>query len=142
MANEKTKRSAAAAIHAVVYSFPFLFLTRSPVALLLIAGTHFVIDRFRLARYVVWAKNFLAPRVLTVMPEGTSTPAQCQNCVHCGPAYCRVFKGKRVRNHPWAECSGTGYHKDRPAFLAVWLLIIADNAMHVLLNGLAIRFFG
>ena len=28
------------------------------------------------------------------------------------------------------------------AFLAVWLLIIADNVMHVVINGLAIRYLG
>lgn len=106
MANEKTKRSLAAAIHALVYTLPFLFLTQSPAALAVISTTHFVIDRWRLARFVVWAKNWLGP------------------------------------NHPWSECSGTGYHRDRPPWLAVWLLIIADNVMHVLINGAAIRWLG
>lgn len=44
------------------------------------------------------------------------------------------------RNHPWAECSATGYHKDRPAWLAVWLLIIGDNVLHVVLNGIAFAY--
>lgn len=102
MATEKVKRSAAAAVHALAYGLPFLFLTRSPAALAVIVGSHFVIDRWRLARYVVWAKNFLAPR-------GAAAP--------------------------WARCQGTGYDKDRPAFLAVWLLIIADNVLHVCINA-------
>lgn len=106
MANEKTKRSVAAAAHALSYALPFLFITLSPLALVVIVATHFVIDRWRLARYVVWAKNVLGPR-----------------------AY----------RYPWVECQGTGYHKDRPAWMAVWLLIIADNVLHVLINAAAIR---
>lgn len=104
MATEKTKRSLAAAVHALTYTLPFLFITRSPAALALICGTHFVIDRWRLARYVVWAKNWLGP------------------------------------NRPWAECVATGYPADRPAWLTVWLLIIADNTLHVLCNGLALAY--
>lgn len=101
MAAEKTKRSTAAAVHALAYTLPFLLLTRSPAALAVIAITHFVIDRWRLARYVVWLKNW------------PMTP-------------------------PWPECTATGYPPDRPAWMAVWLLIIADNTMHVICNGMAL----
>ena len=107
MANEKTSKSLAALAHALSYTVPFLFLTSSWPALAVIAGTHFVIDRWRLARYVVWAKNLLGP--------------------------------KRFR-YSWAECKATGYHKDRPPWMAVWLLIVADNVMHVAINGLALRY--
>ncbi len=106
MANEKTKHSLAAAVHALAYALPFLLLTQSPAALAVIVGTHFVIDRWRLARFVVFAKNFMGPR--------SQWPT-------------------------WERCQGTGYDKDRPAWLAVWLLIIADNVLHVLINGAALR---
>lgn len=109
MATDKTKKSVAALAHALSYTLPFLFLTFNPFAIAFIASTHFVIDRFRLARYVVWAKNLPAPR-----------------------AY----------RYAWADCQATGYHKDRPPWLAVWLLIVADNVMHVILNGLALRLWG
>lgn len=109
MANEKTKASAAALAHAVTYTLPFAILTRSVPALLVIFGTHFAIDRWRLARYLCWIKNFVQPG---------------------------------FRNHPWSECSGTGYHKDRPTWMSVWLMIITDNVMHVLCNAAAIRFLG
>lgn len=99
MATEKTKRSLAAAVHAACYSLPFLLLTRSPAAMAFIIGTHFIIDRWRLARFVVWFKN---------------------GCT--GPV------------------TATGYAADVPAWLAVWLLIIVDNTMHIALNGLAIKF--
>lgn len=100
MANEKTKSNIAAAAHAATYTLPFLALRPSGKQVALIAGTHYLIDRYRLARYVVWAKNFIAP------------------------------KGQ---NHEMTE---TGYPSERPAWMSVWLLIIADNTLHILLNRL------
>lgn len=107
MANEKTKRSVAALCHVLTYALPFLFLRPSWLALSVIVSTHLVIDRWRVARFVVWAKNFLAPF------DETET---------------------------WAVCAATGYPPDRPAWLSVWLMIIADNIMHVLINGLALKY--
>lgn len=108
MATEKTKRSSAAAIHAACYTLPFLLITQSPLALAIIVGTHFIIDRWRLARFVVWAKNW---------------PWQ------------RHFANDRWRLKP---LTATGYQDDVPAWLSVWLLIITDNTLHLLCNGLAI----
>lgn len=111
MANEKTKQHVAAAVHAFVYTLPFVLLTGNPNepkawhALAIIMSTHFLIDRYRLARFVVFGKNFLAPR--TVWPT-------------------------------WADCAATGYPSARPPWLAVWLLIIADNILHVMINGIAL----
>lgn len=61
MANAKTTSHLPAAIHGVTYAACFLPLTRNPKALAIIGGTHFVIDRWRLAKYVVWARNQFAP---------------------------------------------------------------------------------
>lgn len=118
MAQEKTKKSLAALAHAVTYTLPFLFLTRDPLALGFIAGTHFMIDRWRLARYVCYAKNFLAPKVSITIRDGYAV------------------EGDRWW-HPWEVCSTTGYHSSRPPWLAVWLLIIADNTLHLICNGIA-----
>lgn len=49
MATEKTQRWWPAIVHAVTYGVPFLMVTRSPLALAVIVGTHAVIDRYRLA---------------------------------------------------------------------------------------------
>lgn len=62
MAEEKTKRWAPAAVHGVTYALPFLAVTRSSRALAVIAGTHIVIDHYRLSGHLNWAKNQLAPR--------------------------------------------------------------------------------
>ncbi len=102
MAEEKTKRWWPAVVHAVTYGLPFLLLTRNPVALAVIIGTHAVIDRYRLARHVCWAKNNLAPR-----------------------GY----------NPPWRECKATGYPESKPPWMAVWLMIVADNTLHVAINS-------
>jgi Protein of unknown function (DUF3307) len=105
MALEKTGASLPAAAHAATYAVCFLPLTRDPVRLAVIGGTHFVIDRWRLARYVVWAKNQAVPT--------------------------------RLR-YPWSEGRATGYHQDRPSWMAVWLMIAADNTLHLLVNRLVL----
>lgn len=78
MAVNKRTQSAAAMFHVLFYAIPFLVLRPSPAALAVIVGTHFLIDRFGLARYVVWAKNFYLsldrlppPLTPTGFPEGT-----------------------------------------------------------------------
>jgi len=106
MAQQKTTRNLAAVCHALTYTLPFVLLGASVSALAVICLTHLVIDRFRLARFVCFAKNYLAP------------PSQW-------PA--------------WERCKVTGYDSDRPPWLAVWLLIIADNTMHLLCNYAALR---
>lgn len=134
MANEKTKRSLAALCHVLTYALPFLFLRPSWPALVVIVSTHFVIDRWRLARFVVWAKNFIAPWEKVVA-------AQVPNTAEVASAGGTVTQLCVVRsNPPWAECKATGYPPQTPAWLAVWLLIIADNIMHVVINALALRY--
>jgi hypothetical protein len=105
MATEKTKRWWPAVVHALTYGLPFLLVTRSPLALAVIVGTHAVIDRYRLARHLVWAKNQLAP--------ASHRPS-------------------------WADARATGYPSDTPPWLAVWLLIIADNTVHLAINAGAV----
>ena len=45
----------------VVYTLPFLFLTTVPETLLVIAASHFLIDRWRLPRFIIWARNLPFP---------------------------------------------------------------------------------
>jgi Protein of unknown function (DUF3307) len=108
MANNKTKSFLPALYHVTTYSIPFIFLTPvSAEGFLFIIATHFAIDHWRLARYVVFAKNFMCP--------ADDIPT-------------------------WDDCKATGYPPDRPAWLSVWLLIIADNIMHIILNAIAIQY--
>lgn len=105
MAAEKTSKHLPAALHAASYTACFLPLTRSYKALLVIGGTHFVIDRWRLAKHVSWAKNQLAPK--SYRPGHTST----------------------------------GYSDTKPEWMAVWLMIITDNTMHLAINHWALGRF-
>lgn len=107
IAGKKTSSSFVTAIHVVLYTLPFTLITQEPIALAIIAGTHFVIDRWRLARHVAWAFN-------------------------------RLWPGSR----PWSECSKTGFSPDLPPYLATWLMIITDSTMHIVINGLAIHYYG
>lgn len=129
MAAQKTKRWAPTLAHVATYTLPFLLLTQAPIALLFIAGTHAVIDHWRLARFVCYAKNFLAPPETWVQERNTSA----------GGMVFYVPKREARWWHPWSACAGTGYHSDRPPWLSTWLMIIADNVMHVVLNGVALH---
>src|SRR5262245_1536701 len=59
MARAKISTTLAALCHAVVYALPFLLLSPSLAAIAVIAVSHFLIDRYRLARYVAFGKNKL-----------------------------------------------------------------------------------
>lgn len=107
MATEKTHDSIWALVHAVTYTLPFTLITHSFAALAVILLSHFVIDRWRLVRYVVWFKNW--------------------------------WFGGNWSAPGWWKVTATGYPDDTPPWLAVWLMIIADNTIHVLINGASIR---
>lgn len=105
MACEKTKRWWPAIAHGLTYTLPYMLVTQSPAALAVIAGTHIVIDRFRLAKHLVWAKNQLAPKMF---------------------------------RPTWEDAKVTGYPSSTPAWMSVWLMIIADNTIHLLINTAAV----
>ncbi len=127
MAQNKTKRSWPALCHAVVYSLPFLLLQPSIAAFSVILGTHFLIDRFRLARFLVWGKNRLFFFGRRKRPSyGISGAYGCWD-------YTDDFK-----RMSWENCKETGYPKDSPAWLSVWLLIAADNTLHLAINFAAL----
>ena len=121
MATNKTKAHIACLIHAIAYGAVFLFFTQSPLAIMAIVSTHFVIDRWHLARFIIWARNWVG------IPEASE------------PSYGGQYPLWDTVNKPWNECKATGFKPDRPVWLATWLLIITDNILHVLINGMAIR---
>lgn len=132
MAQNKTKEDRAAMIHALAYSLCFVPLVwfhgrdvrAAFVCWIVIFLTHFLIDRYRLARYVVWAKNWLAPWSREYLPKGEWENLDRYRLVPPNP--------------PLADCP-TGYPPTVPPWMAVWLLIIADNTLHLAINYLALR---
>lgn len=68
MATRKTQAWGPALVHATLYTTPFLLLTQAWPALLIILGTHAVIDRYRVAGwwvrfYGVGVPGWLPPRL-------------------------------------------------------------------------------
>lgn len=115
MAQNKTKSTWAAFCHATVYALPFLVIA-SLNAWLVIWLTHLLIDRYRLARYVVWAKNIFFDADFW------------QN------------HNQHIREHVLPKYwTATGYPAETPPWMAVWLLIAADNTLHLAINYAALR---
>jgi hypothetical protein len=122
MAQNKTRSKVAALLHAAIYTLPFLLLTQSTPALFCIFFSHYLIDHYRLARYVVFAKNWL------------TSP----------------HKGDPI-SILWSFSSKTGYQTDvpehlhhiygpnHPMWMATWLMIIADNMLHLGINYACLR---
>jgi hypothetical protein len=57
-------------------------------------------------------------------------------------SWAKNLVGPRGHNPPWRDCKTTGYPEDTPIWLAVWLMIISDNTIHLLINVAALRWLG
>lgn len=129
---EKTRAAGPAAVHALTYTACFLPVTRSLRALAVIGGTHYLIDRYRLARHVVWAKNQLAPRSARYpRSHADGTGYHAPGPGHSVPLGTSVLH--RVGPHEGCEAVGP------PSWLATPLLIAADNTLHLIINRWAVR---
>lgn len=112
MAAQKTKSGLVAAYHGIIQGWLFAMAVSifapSPAAvpivisLVVVAVTHAVIDRYRLAKQAVWAVNQIAP------PEFRY----------------RWSEGRENNGHPEAT----------PAWMSTWLMIIADNTLHLAIS--------
>ena len=113
MAKGKTKWWVPCVIHVLFYLAGFLLLHPSLAAITVIAGTHYFIDRYRLARFVVYAMNWY-------------------------PKYRQFWKPLPIG---WYfKVTPTGYPDGTPDWLAFWLLIIADNILHLTINYCALKY--
>lgn len=137
MAQNKTKSYWAAFVHATVYTSCFVPLLRGHKHWFWLAatigGTHFVIDRFRLARYLVWMMNWLAPTKPWFRCPGDGRPY-----------WTDVDEGIGSRAEVWPfpplwACP-TGYPPNVPIWLSSWLLIISDNTLHLTINFIALTY--
>lgn len=136
MAVNKSKRSWPCFVHCVLYTLPFLLLTSSYTALGIIFGSHFVVDRFGLARYLVWLKNWMGP-------SGYPRWSLCSMTGYFDPEKAVLLPTGTEPSTPnheeWVRTMG---HADlvRPVWLRVWLLIVADNTLHLIFNYLALAY--
>lgn len=82
MAQTKTSQWWPAIAHGVTYTVPFAAINLLPglegsislPALAVIGGTHIIIDRFRLAKHLVWLKNLMAPKAYRSPRTATGYP--------------------------------------------------------------------
>lgn len=123
MADHKTTKWLPALVHGFTYTIPFLIATQSIAALLVIALTHAVIDRYRLPKYLIWFKNQLGPKSSRF--SWYDDPKDFN------------YKLPHQLNDP-----ATGFPQSVPKWMSVWMLIIVDNTIHVAINFAAIIFLG
>lgn len=121
-------------LHVTLYSIPFLMIGVPLAGVLIVAGTHAVIDHYRLATY--WCQfwgvgnnGYLALWSQEQPFDGVST---------------RYEAG--VGWYVW-NLQEHGYVRrglnDAPDYLRVWLLILVDNITHVAINtAVIVHYFG
>lgn len=114
MARRKTSEDLWAVLHVLMYCVPFLILGVSLKALVIIGGTHYLIDRYRLAMYVVKFKTALDYSL-------------------AGPREMRV---------QLANLNKFGFPQGTPDYLGFWFVILVDNTLHIAINAWAISIFG
>ena len=124
MANNKQERWFPAILHGASYALPFLLLTQSIPALLVIFGTHVLIDHYRLARhFIAWKNAYFGPWGFKQHYDD---------------------KGKPTWWEVWTKDGIEDVHKNNgfpdsvPIWMSTWLMIITDNIIHILINFAAL----
>lgn len=133
MALKKNTKTLNCLVHVIIYTFCFwLFLTHSWPALLVIGGTHFIIDRFPviLKRLIWWRNHF--PTLDYPFFESCSTTGYYDDSPY--------NKYKIGTEEPLDAFHETMYGKPRHFFITIWLYIVHDNFLHLLINYLALKY--
>lgn len=119
MATRKISNFWYALYHALWYAVPFVFIvgfgwhTIIPIGLIVL--THAIIDRTRIPRLLIVAKNYMWPIALNKPYDE---------------------KGELISPN-----INTGYPKNMPDWMQTNLYILTDNICHILLNGLILYLF-
>lgn len=126
MAMNKNKKSFPCLIHVLWYTFCFLLLTTSWKALLVIGGTHFIIDRFPvIIRRAIWYKNYIqSPTTYPPFEYCSTTGYFDDSPYHAVPPAALVKK----------------FGAPRHFFVTAWLYIITDNLAHLTINYFALKY--
>ena len=115
MATNKKKQWIPAIVHGIIYTLPFLILTRSIPALLVICITHIIIDHTNIVSRLNQIKNWNFKEDNYSFFD-TVTPLK---------QYMIPIKD--------------GYY-GRPTSIRIWLIIIQDNILHLVINYLALLY--
>ena len=119
MALNKKEKWLPAIVHGIVYTLPFILLTKSTLALSVICITHIIIDHTNIVQRLNQIKNwdFKEDKCCLFVPfEGL---------------------GQSFRQHNF-KCKD-GY-TGRPFAIRIWLIIIQDNILHLIINYLSIKY--
>lgn len=114
MATNKKKDFRIALLHAVVYTIPFLLLTKSLLALLTICITHAVIDGTNIVNKLNQLKNL----------DFNKQYVRDNSIVGSNECIMNIEDG----------------YTNRPLFIRVWLIILQDNILHLVINYLSLRY--
>jgi hypothetical protein len=122
MAMNKGKKTLNCLVHVLIYTACFTVLTLSWKALLFIAVTHFILDRWHIIlKRMIWWKNHF--------PTMTYPPFK----------YCDTtgyYDDSPYNTYRYGEEQGFG--KPRIFFVTCWLYIISDNILHLICNLIAL----
>ena len=113
MATNKKKHWWPAFVHAFIYTLPFMLLTRSWLALLVIGVTHYIIDHTDIVCKLNQIKNWNFKQDNYTFFDGEVPLKEIMVPVKDG--YC-----------------------GRPTVIRIWLLIIQDNILHLVINYCAL----
>lgn len=139
MALRKNKVTWICLLHCLTYTICFIPLTQSWRALGVIFFTHFLIDRFGLARYVIWLKEWQSPD--QIMPfawcsmTGYFDPEKAEEAVRN-----IADQDHQADMASWQKRLVHDSTVNRPIWIRVWLYIITDNTLHLACNCWAITY--
>jgi len=145
LALNKSKRALPCALHCLTYTLPFLFVTRCSSALFVIYATHYLLDRYGLARYVIWLKEWQTPKghypfswcsMTGYLDEEKARPVLDMAKLDGESDTCEQLRELMA----WLSDGLDDQTVNRPIWIRVWLTIVADNTLHLTFNYLALRF--
>ena len=90
-----------------------------------------------------FSEHHLMCDALNVLNQGWDLMIAHPPCTYLSRAGARWWKDPvrvLLADKAWKEAEVTGYAPDVPPWLAVWLLIAADNTLHLTINFLALRY--
>lgn len=133
MAMNKNKQTIPCLVHVLLYTSFFLLLTVSWKALLFIAATHFIIDRFPIiVKRIIWLKNHLNPTLSYPPFEYCDTTGYYDD----SPYNTKKIELRFVGQNKIQD--GIEYGQPRLFFITMWLYIITDNTLHLICNLIAL----
>lgn len=129
MALNKSKRTLPCLVHVLLYTSVFLFVTTSWKALLVIGGTHFIIDRFPIIiKRLIWWKNHLSP-------DFSYPPFE-----HCDTTGYYDDSPYNTKNYTYFSNETRWFQSPRHFYITIWLYIITDNLAHLAINYFALKY--